>query len=102
MIGPFCTSQFNTSFFLPPPINAAQPSDSTLFLHRLTTMKVAVTSFPGYSTQAKVEKHAAQLASALKENNVDFKTNNYALANYDSPFRVFNRHNEIWMFLNQQ
>eukprot|EP00929_Paragymnodinium_shiwhaense_P037399 TRINITY_DN19934_c0_g1_i1.p1 TRINITY_DN19934_c0_g1~~TRINITY_DN19934_c0_g1_i1.p1 ORF type:complete len:237 (-),score=24.70 TRINITY_DN19934_c0_g1_i1:369-1079(-) len=73
-----------------------QPTDPDCFLTSTPAMDVAVVSYGGYSSDSDVLQNAARLRSALlaKGANADFS--HFFAAGYDSPFRFFNRHNEIW------
>eukprot|EP00028_Trichosphaerium_sp_Am-I-7-wt_P008808 CAMPEP_0168523102 /NCGR_PEP_ID=MMETSP0405-20121227/9766_1 /TAXON_ID=498012 /ORGANISM="Trichosphaerium sp, Strain Am-I-7 wt" /LENGTH=69 /DNA_ID=CAMNT_0008544877 /DNA_START=446 /DNA_END=655 /DNA_ORIENTATION=+ len=56
----------------------------------------AVTSFPGTATQVDITQNAAKLAQTLRSDGVDFDTTFYISAGYDPPYRVIDRHNEVW------
>lgn len=52
-------------------------------------------SFPGFATESDWLAQARELAAALGPNATYIKDYFYT-AGYDSPFQIFNRHNEIW------
>jgi SOUL heme-binding protein len=62
-------------------------------------MKVAVASYGGWADDKNIVQHAAALGQALTHDGVKFVNTTYTTAGYDSPFRLFERHNEIWMRL---
>ena len=64
----------------------------------LPEMIVYVASFGGWMTQKTIQEHGAELGKALKENGLKFDDTQFFTAGYDSPYKLFNRHNEI-MFL---
>lgn len=60
-------------------------------------MTVYVTSFGGYMKEDDVVGKASELIAKLQEKGIDVDTSTYYACGYDSPFRVFARHNEIWI-----
>jgi len=94
--GPACESNFTMSFFVSPKEGTPPaPTDSTVYLSDKETMTVYVKSFGGFAKQADWIKHAADLADALPEGTEHHK-DFYYTAGYDAPFKLFNRHNEVW------
>ena len=79
---------------MPPPLSSdlfveVQEAPATYF----------VASYSGRSNEKKMMSHAEQLADFLDglglQSSYDYS--NFYFAGYDSPFRLFNRHNEIWL-----
>lgn len=105
--GPNCENDFVVSFFLPynlqgkPLDSLPQPTDSTVYLSNYTAMTVAVKSFGGFASDDDVTTNIADLGNALEQDHISFDQVNYFTAGYDSPFRVFHRHNEVWLVVNQ-
>ena len=98
--GPGCTDRFNTSFFLAPSVSdPPAPIDPALAIEHYPAGRVAVIAFGGYVTDDKIIKYAEQLSEALIADGVEFEKEKYAVAGYDAPFKVFDRHNEVWRFL---
>lgn len=105
--GPFCNSNFTISFYMPflyqpwyekreqPPT----PSSSDVFVQDYGTLRVAVLEFSGFVTNDMVTSKAAELAEALKKDQVPFETAFFFYAGYDPPYRIINRHNEVWFVL---
>ena len=53
----------------------------------------------------KVEQHYNELVKSLKRDGLgedDFRTDAIYSAGYDSPWKFFNRHNEIWLISKKQ
>lgn len=106
--GPNCLSNFTVSFFLPLSYQGGSldavptPSDSSVFLRTQPPLKVAVRSFPGFCHDGDVVSNVAALGADLMKANYSFENSTYVTAGYDSPFRIFNRHNEVWLVLAQQ
>jgi len=95
--GPTCGSNFTVSFYAAgaPPA----PSSPLVFFSQLPTRDVYVSVFGGWADQVKVVKKAAALSNALAEAGVtlDADQEGFSVAQYDSPFRIADRHNEIWL-----
>ena len=54
-------------------------------------------SFGGFADDDRWVKEATNLAAALeKDQKSDFIQAYYYTAGYDSPFKLFNRTNEVW------
>lgn len=54
-------------------------------------------SYPGFNDKQKMIAHAANLTASLQRDQVPFDTSYYYVAGYDAPYKVLNRHNEIWV-----
>merc|ERR1712127_951283 len=96
--GPACEDDFTMSFFVSPTEGAApQPSDPTVSLTELTKQRVYVRAFGGYAMFSfdPWAAQAAKLAEAIGDTS-KYHSESYYTAGYDSPARIFNRHNEIW------
>ncbi len=107
--GPNCESTFTVSFFVPfdyqtsagPP----SPSDPTVYTQRIDAMNVAVSEFGGFAKSKEIIAKAAQLSSEVeasadvKEDTGSLSEGSWFFAGYDPPFRVSNRHNEVWIKL---
>jgi len=95
--GPACENNFTMSFFNSPKVvNPPKPTDPTVFIHSFNAMTVYVTGFGGFADQQKYQEHALSLGKALDKAGIQFNKNVYYTAGYDSPFKLFNRHNEVW------
>lgn len=99
--GPACNTTFTVSFFVPFADQAAppQPSDPTVFISQRGAANVATLSFGGYANEfSLVAPQLVALNDILRE-HADYDPNRYLVAQYDSPFTVANRHNEVWYVL---
>ncbi|KAK3103681.1 hypothetical protein FSP39_020981 [Pinctada imbricata] len=95
--GPACESNFTMSFFVSPKeSNPPKPSDPKVWIKKEEKTRVYVRYFPGYVR--KIEDWIAQASKlAASIGNPDLYVQDYYFtAGYDSPFRLFFRHNEIW------
>ncbi|KAM5163752.1 heme-binding protein 2 isoform 1-T2 [Mantella aurantiaca] len=92
-------STFTISFYIPsehqndPP----KPSESNVFIAERPETIVYVRSYGGFTTGAKNQEEILQLSECLKRDGKVFDTNVYYTAGYDSPFKLLNRHNEVWL-----
>ena len=96
--GPTCGSNFTVSFYVPQG-DAPAPTSVEVFFSHLPVRDVYVASFGGWANQQNVIAKAAALSQALAEAGVavDAQDEGFTVAQYDSPFRLADRHNEIWL-----
>jgi len=99
--GPFCEENFTYHFYLPKEFqsNPPAPTESTVVNVKLPPLRVAVASYGGWSDEQKVILHGRALFETLREKNVPFNSEMFYTAGYDSPFRLIDRHNEVWVAL---
>eukprot|EP00615_Pteridomonas_danica_P007211 CAMPEP_0114352778 /NCGR_PEP_ID=MMETSP0101-20121206/18181_1 /TAXON_ID=38822 ORGANISM="Pteridomonas danica, Strain PT" /NCGR_SAMPLE_ID=MMETSP0101 /ASSEMBLY_ACC=CAM_ASM_000211 /LENGTH=208 /DNA_ID=CAMNT_0001493309 /DNA_START=34 /DNA_END=657 /DNA_ORIENTATION=- len=102
--GPNCNSTFIVSFFVPfeyqdngPP----EPTSSLVYIESREALNVAVSEFSGYAPQAEIIAKAAQMEVEV-EDSQDLQIDNsyddsWFFAGYDPPFRLTDRHNEVWV-----
>lgn len=95
--GPNCENTFTVSFYIPskhqedPP----KPKSADVFIEDFPEMHLYSTSFGGFASEDDWIKNARELSEKVKDKNVN--EDNYFIAGYDSPFKLFNRCNEVWM-----
>jgi hypothetical protein len=102
--GPYCTTNFTVSFYVPwayqaPHAGPPKPTDPTLHLTTLKEMTLAVSSFGGHANQNVAIAKAAELSKLLAGSGLKYDEENWFLSGYDDPFRLTGRHNEIWIEL---
>jgi hypothetical protein len=104
--GPACNSTFIISFFIPYKYqnNNSPPKpnpNSNVYIETINELKVGVTSFGGYVKSFEtVGDHYKQLLKQVNDHGHQPKQlNEIYVAQYDSPFRLFDRHNEVWIEL---
>ena len=100
--GPLCTSNFTVSFYAPykyqsPNKGPPKPTDPMVILTDVKSMTVGVISFDGFAEDDVVITKAAELNKLLAKTGFNYDRKNWFFAAYDSPFRVNNRHNEVWI-----
>ena len=92
-------SNFTVGFFVPFEFhdNAPAPTNPDLAFLDLPAMTVYVKSFGGYESNEKVVQHLEELKKKLVQENKEYVKNCYYTAGYDPPYRIFGRHNEVWL-----
>lgn len=55
-------------------------------------------SFGGFASPEKYAEEAEVLSRILRNRGQPFYEDFFYTAGYDSPFKLFNRHNEVWYF----
>lgn len=102
--GPNCNTTFIVSFFVPfayqdsgPP----SPNSALVYIESREPLQVAVSEFGGFAPQAEVIAKAAQLEGEVEDAQTLELDPAYPdiwfFAGYDPPFRLTNRHNEVWV-----
>ncbi|XP_076999400.1 heme-binding protein 2 [Tamandua tetradactyla] len=97
--GPFSQSRVTVSLYVPSEQQPAppQPSEPGVFIEDRAEMTVFVRSFDGFSSAQKNQEQLLTLASILREDGKVFDEKVYYTAGYDSPFKLLNRNNEVWL-----
>jgi hypothetical protein len=75
------------------------PNDSSVSLTNLPSKRYAVIAYSGYSNRNDQEAHLIKLGNHLVEKGLKFEKEHYFFAGYNSPFKFFGRHNEVWIEL---
>lgn len=103
--GPLHSSAYIVRFYLPIKFQGTPPlplPELNLTPVSWTSHCVAVRKFPGYARDGNVVTEAAKLATSLGRSpwanatSADSK-NAYSIAQYNSPFQIFGRVNEVWV-----
>ena len=104
--GPNCNTTFTVSFFVPfeyQPPNSPPPAPTSqdVFTQTIDAQKVAVKSFGGMSKGDVVIAEAAALENEVSKaaDLTEADGESWWFAGYDPPFRLSNRHNEVWINL---
>jgi hypothetical protein len=97
--GPFCEDSFAISFFVPFDFQSAppKPTDELVEVVTLPPMDVYVMGFGGFATGSIYTDKAADAVKALDGAGLSYSSEYFYTAGYDSPFRLRNRHNEVWI-----
>jgi len=96
--GPNCKSNFTMSFYIPYSIqsNAPAPTEATVFLESVPETSVYVRSYPGYTTEEDVMNNVMALSQAVGD-STKFHREFFYRSGYDSPYKWWDRHNEVWL-----
>lgn len=98
--GPFCKSNFTVNFFVPfeDQTDPAEPTNKDVFISTQPKFCAYVIAYGGYSNVDDIQKYSKELDEALVKDGLEdtFRKDVFFYAGYDSPFRVFDRHNELW------
>jgi hypothetical protein len=97
--GPFCKSNFTVAFFVPfdfqedPP----EPINPDVFIFKAPPFTAHVAHSGGFIFDDwTVSKMAKRLAEDLDSQGEKYDEDAFMLAGYDPPFRLQNRHTEVW------
>lgn len=98
--GPFCKSNFTISFFTPFEFqldDAPVPASPDVFVEVTPTTRVYVSEFGGFAITPVITSKLKALTDELHQAGAEIVEDYYFIAGYDSPFRLKNRHNEVWV-----
>eukprot|EP01147_Barroeca_monosierra_P007625 gene7625-575_t len=76
--------------------NPPRPAAANIYLTYDAKHVSYVKSFPGFASGSSVTEAANQLSQALQAENLPFNSTVYYAAIYDGPYKLFDRHNEVW------
>lgn len=101
--GPNCESGFIVSFFMDfefqksPPV----PTASDVYIRYTPEMQIITQTFGGFADKfdSKVIENLQDAFKWASDNNYDVSQTTYTIAQYDSPFTILNRHNEVWLYV---
>ncbi|XP_078612516.1 heme-binding protein 2-like isoform X2 [Branchiostoma floridae x Branchiostoma japonicum] len=96
--GPYCKTNFTVSFFVPfaDQADPPEPSAADVFTNPLPQMTAFVKSFGGFAKEKDWTETAQALAESLDNATISYHKDFYYTAGYNSPFQLFDRHNEVW------
>ncbi|XP_006822574.1 uncharacterized protein LOC100373082 [Saccoglossus kowalevskii] len=92
--------EYVVSFYLPEQVgdNPPQPSNGNVFIQETQPFTVFVSNFGGFAMDPVPKQQANKLFRLLDEDGIDnYSTDYYYTATYDTPGKLVNRHNEIWI-----
>lgn len=99
---------FTTQFYLPFQYQGVsnedlpKPNHPEVTYHDYPEITAYVISYSGFTSDSKLSQHTAQLATMLERDGVTYDKTMAFYAGYDPPYRLFNRHNEVWFVATQQ
>ncbi|KAF3849872.1 hypothetical protein F7725_019591 [Dissostichus mawsoni] len=89
--GPACESQFTVSFYIPPRSRAPAPRKPR-----------RVCGAPERVHSLCQREELLKLIESLKRDAVQYVDHPFYVAGYDSPFKLTNRRNEVWILKKEQ
>ncbi|XP_054770146.2 heme-binding protein 2-like [Lytechinus pictus] len=97
--GPACETKYTMSFFVPREFteNTPKPKAPDVSITNLPQMTVFVKKFSGFADDDKYLEEMKRFVSILEEDGHQVKDDVYYFAGYDSPFKLLNRRNEVWL-----
>ncbi|XP_053193144.1 heme-binding protein 2 [Scomber japonicus] len=102
--GPACESKFTISFYIPEEHqeNPPEPSDSDVFVEHRKEMTVYVRTYGGFAKEKAKREELKKLIESLQRDGVPFVDQPFYTAGYDSPFKLTNRTNEVWILKKEE
>jgi len=96
------TDGWLNSFFVPAslfPAGSKVPTSPQVQVVGMNSLKVVTAEFGGFATYEQFQTVEGNLRTALQEAGLTEVTGAFHVmyAQYDSPFTLFNRHNEVWI-----
>ncbi|XP_067098122.1 heme-binding protein 2 isoform X2 [Osmerus mordax] len=98
--GPACETSFTVSFFIPEEHQADPPRPTDLeniFVENRKQFTAYVRTYGGFSNEQKSREELLRLVESLQRDGAPYKETPYYIAGYDSPFKLTNRTNEVWI-----
>lgn len=102
--GPNCNTTFTISFYVPYKYQTAagppKPTASDVFIQTIQPLYLGIAEYGGFASQKEDLAQATLLENQISESDdvaVDGSTESFFYAGYDPPFRLTNRHNEMWV-----
>ncbi|XP_076611598.1 heme-binding protein 2 isoform X1 [Chaetodon auriga] len=97
--GPACESQFTVSFYIPEEhqANPPEPKDPEVFVEHRKEFTAYVRTYGGFSSEKIKREELLKLVESLQRDGVQFVDKPFYTAGYDSPFKLTNRRNEVWI-----
>ena len=75
--------------------NFAVPKDKNITVYSSSPGHFAAITYGGYSNTKKVKKYHTLLLEQIRENNLEIINSKPVVLSYNSPYKVFNRRNEV-------
>ncbi|XP_041832705.1 heme-binding protein 2 [Melanotaenia boesemani] len=102
--GPACESTFTVSFYVPEEhqANPPAPNDQEVFVETRKEFTTYVRTYGGFSNENMKQEELLKLLESLKRDGVEFVDKPYYTVGYDSPFKLTNRRNEVWVLKKEE
>ncbi|XP_031723842.1 heme-binding protein 2 [Anarrhichthys ocellatus] len=98
------TGTYTMSFLLPVEHqkNPPKPTDVKVYINKMPDMKVYVRSYGGWMMSLTEKKQVENLRNDLDKVGAEYKESFHYSAGYNSPMKLFNRHNEVWYIVEDE
>ncbi len=73
------------------------PLSDDVFVDFAPAAEYYVLSYGGHANEQKIVARATELTDLLDKEGLTYDFSSFFAAGYDSPFRLINRHNEVWI-----
>ncbi|KAJ8009705.1 hypothetical protein DPEC_G00094300 [Dallia pectoralis] len=102
--GPACETTFIVSFYIPEQhqTDPPQPGDPDVYLENRKEFTAFVRTYAGFSNTQKSREELLKLLESLQKDGASYKNTPYYVCGYDSPFKLTNRRNEVWILQNTE
>ncbi|XP_060773955.1 heme-binding protein 2 isoform X3 [Neoarius graeffei] len=92
-------SSITVSFYIPEEHQAEPPKPTVpeVFFENRQEFTVFVRTFGGFANSQNTHDELLKLIESLKRDGMSFKEAPYYRVGYDSPFKLINRKNEVWL-----
>ncbi|XP_012689226.1 heme-binding protein 2 [Clupea harengus] len=94
------SSVYTVSFLLPSTFQQGQtpptPTDSSVYFHEMSDMKVYVKSYGGWLMGLSSRMKSRELRNSLDAVAASYDRDYHCDVGYDSPMKMIDRHNEVW------
>ncbi|XP_039980372.1 heme-binding protein 2 isoform X1 [Xiphias gladius] len=102
--GPACESQFTVSFYIPEEHqeNPPEPSDPEVFVENRKEFTAYVRTYGGFSNETMKRQELLKLLESLQRDGAPHVDEPFYTAGYDSPFKLTNRRNEVWVLKKEE
>ena len=86
-------------FFIPKQFhaNTPNPTSSDVYLRSEPKTTVSTIKFSGFASTRDYTKKKAELLTQLSSDAKSYNSEMMIMAGYDSPFKFFDRKNEVWL-----
>ncbi|KAM9840146.1 heme-binding protein 2 [Aulostomus maculatus] len=77
--------------------NPPEPNDPDVFVEHRKEFTAYVRTYSGFANEKSKREELLKLTESLQRDGVKYKDKPFYAAGYDSPFKLTNRRNEVWI-----
>ncbi|XP_023695989.1 heme-binding protein soul2 [Paramormyrops kingsleyae] len=89
--------RLSISFYVPPNLDLPAPTNADVESLDRPEGRVFVRAFGGIASESDWLENVSELREYLLKEGKEFDAKNYVAAGYDPPWKLFFRHNEVWI-----